>query len=207
MKNLFLDPKKPLSTCSSTSCQDCLLRNQLQCHFNGRVLLRFMAIALPSFFIGGIGIALVNAWFLIPWIVFFLSYFGLIEIRVMCSHCPHYAQPDTKSLQCWANYGSPKLWKYRPGPMSSGEKTIFFAGLAVIAFYPLVIILIDAQWLMRTLFVAAVTSFAILMSNLMCTRCMNFACPFNMVDKARREQFFARNPLIARAWQGHDGSL
>ena len=35
------------------------------------------------------------------------------------------AETGTKTLKCWANYGSPKLWKYRPGPMSLAEKTVF----------------------------------------------------------------------------------
>jgi hypothetical protein len=46
--------------------------------------------------------------------------FGLLEIRVMCSHCPHYAEAG-RLLKCWANYGSPKLWAYRPGPMCRME--------------------------------------------------------------------------------------
>ncbi|GAJ20475.1 unnamed protein product, partial [marine sediment metagenome] len=28
---------------------------------------------------------------------------------------------EINTLKCWANYGSPKLWKYRPGPMSLNE--------------------------------------------------------------------------------------
>jgi hypothetical protein len=37
----------------------------------------------------------------------------------------------------------------------------------------------------------------------MCARCMNFACPFNRVDRAVREAFFARNPVVARAWHAN----
>jgi hypothetical protein len=34
-----------------------------------------------------------NGWLLIPWIAFVFAYFGLIEIRVMCSQCINFACP------------------------------------------------------------------------------------------------------------------
>jgi hypothetical protein len=202
MKYMFLDPNKPLVTCSSTNCQDCVLSNRLQCHFNLWVLLRFLAIAFPAFIFAGVGIARVNAWLLLPWIVLAFSYFGFIEIRVMCSHCPHYAELETKSLQCWANYGSPKLWKFNPGPMTIAEKVVFFIGLGLIAGYPLVILLISNAWLLFIMFIVAVTGMGALMSRIMCNRCMNFACPFNRVETSLREAFFNLNPTIANSWKG-----
>ena len=128
MNHLFLDSRKPLSNCSSADCERCPLQSRLQCHFGGRELLRFLGIAFPVFTLGGIGMVRVDAWLLLPWIALALSCFGFVEIRVMCSHCPHYAEPGTKSLQCWANYGSPRLWKYCPGPMAREENIFFFVG-------------------------------------------------------------------------------
>jgi hypothetical protein len=203
--DLFLDPRKPLSTCSAKDCQDCPVQDRVHCHFSGRDLLRFFGIAFPAFILGGIGIARINAWLLLPWIALALSYFGFIEIKVMCSHCPHYTEPDTRSLQCWANYGSPKLWKYNPGPMSKAEKWVFYIGLCLIAGYPLVFLLVGRQWLLLALFAGLVVGMAALMGRLMCSRCMNFACPFNHVDQATREMFFIRNPVVAQAW-GQNGS-
>jgi hypothetical protein len=201
MKRLFLDPQKPLVTCSSADCQDCPLQGRLECHFRGLFLARFLLIALPPFLLGGIGIAHLDGWLLAPWIAIILAYFGLVEIRVMCSHCPHYAEPDTKSLQCWANYGSPKLWRYHPGPMSTGERMAFFAGLALIAGYPLASFIMGRQWLLLALFVLIVLLMAALMSRWMCSRCMNFACPFNRVDGQTRQAFLSLNPVISRAWE------
>jgi hypothetical protein len=200
MSDLFLSPTKPLSTCSATACDGCPVQHSLQCHFGGKELGRFMLIALPPFIIGGIGIAQLSAWYLIPWIALCMSYFGLIEIRVMCSHCPHYAEPGTSSLKCWANYGSPKLWKYRPGPMSTGEKIVFFAGLIPIAGYPLAFLLIGTQWLLLALFALTSAGMGTLMSTLMCNHCMNFACPLNRVEQPVRDDFFSRNPIVAKAW-------
>lgn len=152
MKSLFLDPRKPLSTCSAAACEACPLHNRLQCHFGGRELVRFFGIAFPPFILGGIGIARANAWLLLPWVGLLVVYFGFVEIRVMCSHCPHYAEPGSKSLQCWANYGSPKLWKYHPGPMTRNERIVFYTGLVVIAGYPLAFLIGAAQWALMALF-------------------------------------------------------
>jgi hypothetical protein len=196
----FLDPQKPLSTCTADACDDCPVQAQVQCHFGSKELVRFLAIAFPPFIIGGIGIAHVNAWYLVPWLILAFSYFGMIEIRVMCSHCPHYAEPGTTTLKCWANYGIPKLWKYRPGPMSQIENIIFFSGLVPLAGYPLAFLLISAQWLLLILFVVSAIGMGTLMGTLMCNHCMNFACPLNRVDQAVREDFFDRNPIVAKAW-------
>ncbi len=119
----------------------------------------------------------------------------------MCSHCPHYAEPEGRSLQCWANYGSPKLWKYNPGPMTGSEKFVFFAGLVVITGYPLAFLIGAAQWILLAMFGVTVAIMATLMGRLMCARCMNFACPFNGVERDTRALFFARNPVVAQAWQ------
>ncbi|MCG2785661.1 MAG: hypothetical protein L6461_11195 [Anaerolineae bacterium] len=169
MGNLFLDPNRPLSTCSSLNCSGCPVQSRVHCHFNGGDLARFLLIAIPPFIVGGIGVARVNAWLLLPWLVLCLGYFGFAEIRVMCSHCPHYAEPGTKSLQCWANYGSPKLWKYRPGPMSEGENIVFFAGLVLIAGYPLAFMVISAQWLLLALFALLMVVMGTAMRSQLCT--------------------------------------
>lgn len=201
MSPLFLDSNKPLSTCSSSNCIDCPLQASLQCHFGGRELLRFLSIALLPFLLGGFGIVHVKTWLIFPWIGLVVSYFGFIEIRVMCSHCPHYAEPDTNSLQCWANYGSPKLWKYRPGPMTRWENFVFFAGLLIITAYPLVCIIIGAQWLLLVVFIIATSGMAVKMGSLMCAHCINFACPFNHVDQGTREMFFSLNTTVAFVWK------
>ena len=118
MPDMFLDPQRPLTTCTAANCEGCPVSKDVHCHFRARDLTAFLLAGLPIFFIGGAGIFRVNAWWLAPWLVMSFGYFGFIESRVMCSHCPHYAEPG-KSLQCWANYGSPRLWKYRPGPMTA----------------------------------------------------------------------------------------
>lgn len=197
MSGMFLDPRKPLATCLADNCDGCAVANQVHCHFSARDLVPFLALFLPVFVVGGVGVFQAGAWWLMPWVVMVLAYFGLVEIRVMCSHCPHYAEPGI-SLQCWANYGSPRLWKYRPGPMSMGEKAVFLGGLALLWGYPAAFLLAGSAWLLLTIYLLTSVTSATVQRRFYCSQCMNFACPLNAVDSRVRAAFRARNP---RTWQ------
>ena len=199
MSGMFLDPRRPLTTCTAQTCAGCPVSNEVHCHFQSRDLVAFLLTAVPSFITGGAGIYQVGAWWLAPWLLMIFGYFGFVEIRVMCSHCPHYAEPG-KSLQCWANYGSPRLWKYRPGPMSATEKFVFFSGFALIWGYPLIFLLAGLQWLFLFVYVLTTASLFVTLQRSYCSQCMNFACPLNHVDEAVRIEFFKRNPIVAKAW-------
>ncbi|MBW2092816.1 MAG: hypothetical protein JRI34_11945 [Deltaproteobacteria bacterium] len=194
-----MDPKKPLQTCISESCDGCAVSESLHCHFRPRDLIHFLAVALPSFLLGGAGLLHTGWWLLALWIVLIIGFFGFLEIRVMCSHCPHYAEPGS-SLKCWANYGSPKIWKYRPGPMSFLEKFFLIAGFAVIWGFPLIFLVREALWFLLTVYVISSVGFFLTLKIFLCSQCMNFACPLNSVSEAVRQEFFSRNPEVARAW-------
>ena len=199
MSDMFLDPRRPLTTCTATNCDGCPVSKDVHCHFQARDLTAFLLSAAPIFVIGGAGIIHVGAWWLAPWLVIILGYFGFIEIRVMCSHCPHYAEPG-KSLQCWANYGSPRLWKYRPGPMTTAEKIVFESGILLIMAYPLVFLLAGLQWFLLAVYLLTTAGGYVTLRRSYCSQCMNFACPLNNVNEKIRAEFFKRNPVIARAW-------
>jgi hypothetical protein len=90
----FFDPTKPIVTCTAESCEDCPASRLVHCHFRGRELAQFLLNALPLFVLGGAGIVHLSWWWLLPWAAIIFGYFGLLEIRVMCSHCPHF--PSTR---------------------------------------------------------------------------------------------------------------
>jgi len=92
---------------------------------NPGMLLILLPDKTVTFLLGGAGIYHSGGWWLLPWLMTIIGFFGFVEIRVMCSDCPHYAEQGS-SLKCWANYGSPKIWKYRPGPMAFWEKAFFY---------------------------------------------------------------------------------
>ncbi len=200
MSGMFLDPHRPLTTCTAANCEDCPVSKDVHCHFHGRDLAAFLFAGLPMVIVGVAGVVQINAWWLVPWLLIIFAYFGFVEIRVMCSHCPHYAEPG-KSLQCWANYGSPRLWKYRPGPMTTTEKTVFITGLVLVMGYPLAFLLIGLQWFLLAVYLVTVVSFYLTLRRSYCSECMNFACPLNLTSEKTRAAFFMRNPVVAKAWQ------
>lgn len=169
----FLDPTMPIATSDASDCTD--------------------------FFVGGAAV-LAAGWLpLAVWIAICFGFFGLLEIRVMCSHCPHYAE-EGSTLKCWANHGSPKLWKYRPGPMSVTENVLFVAGLVAVWGYPVPFMAIGGRWFLLGLYLLLSAGFFATLKLFLCTQCMNFACPLNAVPNAARSAFFQRNPLVDRAW-------
>ncbi|MEJ2078539.1 MAG: hypothetical protein P8020_10410 [Acidobacteriota bacterium] len=199
MSRMFLDPRRPLTTCLAENCEGCPVSKDIHCHFQFRDLIAFLFAVVPCFVVGAVGVYRVGVGWLALWALAVLTYFGFVEIRVMCSHCPHYAEPG-KNLQCWANYGSPRLWKYRPGPMTAMERAVFESGLFFVMAYPLVFLLAESQWLLLVLYVLTLGSFFVTLQRSFCSQCMNFACSFNSVDEKTRAEFFRRNPTIARAW-------
>ncbi len=201
MSKIFLDPEKPLHTCREERCDGCGVSGKLVCHFNGRQLAVFLTLAVPVFILAGFILDKFMPLLLVPWIFFIFVYFGFIEIRVMCSHCPHYAEPQTKYLKCWANYGSPKLWRYNPGPLSFGEEAVFYAGFAVILVPPIAAALLLKSYILLSIYLILLAGWLWALNKLYCRHCMNFACPLNHIDQQTRDEFFEKNPVIKKAWK------
>ncbi|MFC1852335.1 hypothetical protein ACFL27_19225 [candidate division CSSED10-310 bacterium] len=196
---IFIDPHKPIATCVAETCDNCPAQKALHCHFSLKDLVHFYSIAAPTFLLGGAGIYHISGWWLIPWLIIIIAYFGFIEIRVMCSHCPHYAEKGS-TLQCWANYGSPKIWSYRPGPMKVWEKVVFLMGFALIWGFPLFFLILGKQLFLLVVYLLTVTGFFMTVRMFLCSQCFNFACPLNAVKDEVRTAFFERNSEIAKAW-------
>lgn len=204
----FPDPSLPIATCVARDCSDCQVAAVVHCHFGPRDLANFLLISMPGFVIGGAGVLTPGTFPLVIWIAIIVAFFGFLEIRVMCSHCPHYAE-NGYTLGCWANHGAPKLWKYRPGPMSTIEKSVFFGGLVTVWVYPLPFLILAERWVLFGLYVLASAGFFAALKKLFCIRCLNFACPLNSVGESAREMFFQRNPTVGIAWgkvprEGHN---
>ncbi len=192
MQKLFLDRAKPLHICKEKSCSGCQVASKLNCHFSLKQLAGFFVLNLPLFLCAGYSIYRQNLLLFVLWAVFTCLFFTLIEIRVMCSHCPHYAEPTLKSLKCWANYGAPKIWKYRPNPMSATEKIVFFAGFIIILLPPVLILVLQKSYLFAAIYLAMLIVWKIFLKIFFCKRCFNFACPFNVIERSERKEFLAK---------------
>lgn len=77
-------------------------------------------------------------WKLSPQIVFaiLLLFFTVIEIRILCRHCPYDARSGL-TIRCFANYGLPTFWRYQPEPMNGFEKTGLIICFLFIGFIPI----------------------------------------------------------------------
>jgi hypothetical protein len=190
---------RPIATCRAETCEGCPTVNDLRCHFKPGDLIHFYLIVLPSFILGGAGILSINGWVFLLWIGILVGFFGFLETRVLCAHCPHYAEPES-SLRCWANYGLPKIWKRRPGPMTLIEKSLLLGGFAVVWGYPLVCMFVGKKWFLLVVYALSASGFFLTLKKSLCTQCMNFACPLNAVADGIRSEFFKRNPDISKAW-------
>jgi hypothetical protein len=201
----FLDPSTPIATCEASDCVSCPVVDSIHCHFSPAELAHFLLISVPVFLVGGAGVLAVGLTPLLIWIAVIVGFFGFVEIRVMCSHCPHYAE-QTATLGCWANHGTPKLWKYRPGPMSTAEKVVFLGGFVLVWGYPVAFFVVAGLWFLLGIYFLLTTGFFVTLKMFLCSRCMNFACPLNGVPHPIRSLFFERNPSVAGAWEGRRGS-
>ena len=195
---MFLDAGKPLSTCKEKDCEGCNVRGRIFCHFTPKKLLVFLSLGAPLMILGGICTFLYSAWAFAAWVLVVLSYFCIFEIRALCSHCPHYAEPGLRSLKCWANYGSPKLWEYRPGPMKAWEKAVFIGGALLIFLFPIAAAVLRGVYVLPAASVVLIIAWIFVMGRFYCLRCMNFACPFNRVPQDVRDCFYRHNPIVAK---------
>jgi len=195
----FPDPSVPIATCEASTCVECSVADSIHCHFRPAELVHFLLISIPSFLVGGVAVLSVGLVPLLIWIAVIVGFFGFAEIRVMCSHCPHYAE-NGATLGCWANHGSPKLWKYRPGPMSTAENMVFFTGIVVVWGSPVAFFFVSGLWFLLGLYILLTTGFFVTLKMFLCSKCMNFACPLNSVPNEARIKFFERNPSVGRAW-------
>jgi hypothetical protein len=171
------------------------------CRYETRDTVHFFMIILP-FFVTAIGGLIVSGygWWLLGWLAYMLFFFFVWEARVLCSHCPYWAE-EGRILHCHANYGVFKIWRYRPGPMSRSEQIQFLVGVGLFILYPLIFLFLGHQFLLAGIALTSAVSFGYLLWRNICNRCVNFSCPLNNVLPDVRQKFLDRNPMIAEAWR------
>ncbi len=182
-------------------CAECAIDGRLMCHYDARDTLNFLMVILPAMVTMVIGVFQAGyAWHLLVWLGYLLLFFFGWEARVLCSHCPMWAE-EGRVLRCHANYGVIKFWKYRPGPMSKAEQWQFIAGVLIGMGYPLALMLLGKQWPWAVAGLAALTSGAYNLRKISCSRCIHFSCPANAVPKPVVDAYLRRNPVIRAAWE------
>jgi hypothetical protein len=162
----------------------------------------FVAFGVPAVFgliLSGYGMLL------IIWILYMIFFLQIWENRILCSHCPYYAE-NGRILRCRANYGLFKLWRYNPYPMSWWERFQFLIGVGIFVGFPMPWIFLGGQFLLLTLSLIGAIVFLLVLITKLCTRCVNFSCPLNRVSTKLIEKFLVQNPQMQKAWIKKEGS-
>ena len=186
--------------CSSSKRKECLIYKDLDCHFRLRNLvlfcIGFVVFGVPAIFgiiLSGFGLLV------IVWIIYMIFFLQIWENRILCSHCPYYAE-ERRILRCHANYGLFKLWKYNPYPMSQLEQFQFLIGVGIFVGFPIPWMILGNQFVLMTLSLIGASIFILILITKLCTRCLNFSCPLNRVSKETRNRFLTQNPVMQKAW-------
>ncbi|MFW9895518.1 MAG: hypothetical protein ACFFD7_06920 [Candidatus Thorarchaeota archaeon] len=182
-------------------CNNCVLKDRLICHYQKNYLFSFLGIFLVFAVTNFIGVIIAGfGWYLLGWVAFWLFFFEFWEIRILCSHCPYYAE-EGRSLHCNANYSSLKLWRYHPEPMTLSEKIQLLIGLVILFGYPMVFLIIGGQFIFTAISIVEIIVFFGFILIKRCGSCLNFSCPFNHVKKEMVDAFLKRNPVMRKAWE------
>jgi len=194
----------PYNICSwrhVSECEDCPIIGRLKCRYNLGDLLRFIGLFLlfliPSLIgmiQGGYG------WCIFGWIGFWIIFFEFWEIRIVCCHCPYYAEKSL-TLHCIANYGSLKVWKYHPKPISKSEKIQLVVGFIILGGYPFAFLILGRQFILSLVALLGLIIFFWILQKYTCARCVNFSCVLNRVPKEVIDEYLKRNPIMKKAWE------
>jgi hypothetical protein len=185
----------------SEECKDCTINDKLICRFHNKYLRNFLGFFLIFAITSSIGVLIAGyGWFLLGWIGFWLFFFEVWEIRILCSHCPYYTE-DSRTIHCIANYGSLKIWKYHPEPMNLSEKIQLIIGFIILVGYPLPFLVLGGQLFFLLISIIEIFIFFSFLIFRRCRNCVNFSCPFNRVKKETVRAFLEKNPPMKKAWE------
>jgi hypothetical protein len=195
---------------SDSECKECSLKTELDCHFDLKKLLRFGTVFFFIVISSAVALAftglMTEFWvYLIVLGVFSVIFFEFWEIRILCSHCPFYAE-NKGTIRCYGNFGSLKVWRYRPEPMSRSENIQLIIGFGILAgilIFPLVILVANAYYLWTVPVITGMLFFLYVVRKYHCPRCFNFSCHFNSQPKPVIDEFLRLNPVMRKAWEEH----
>lgn len=190
-----------------SECKDCDLHEKLFCRPKSKYMLYFGLPALAAMVPAGIGLLFSDFELIIRilvfsgWIGYLAFFFFVWESRMICNHCPYFANDEQRTLHCPIDKGKLKTSNYNPGPTSISEKIQFIIGFITLIGYPSIFLLLAGQFLLLFMTLGAMIVWIIIIQLKVCTDCVNFACILNRVPKSVRLQFFEKNPIIKKAWE------
>ena len=130
---------------------------------------------------------------LIVYFIISMGFFaGGLEWYVLCRHCPCYEYSGEEHgkenrFYCLANWGSPKLFKFKPGGISRLGQATFLIFTAFFLLFPILYFLDRWEFVLFQLVMAVF--FIVTLRHWGCSQCPNFSCILNCVPKEKREKF------------------
>jgi hypothetical protein len=130
--------------------------------------------------------------FPVYFIISMVFFAGGIEWYVLCRHCPCYEFSGKEHgrdnrFYCLANWGSPKLFKYKPGHISHAGQAPFLGFTSFFLLFPIVYFIDRWEFVLFQLVMAF--SFLVTLRHRGCSQCPNFGCILNCVPEEKKEQF------------------
>jgi hypothetical protein len=111
-----------------------------------------------------------------------------IAPMILCRHCPFYKEQGW-FLKCPAHYGSIKLLKFSDKPLMTFEKISVVALFILMFGYPIPFLIISQQYLWLLMSSYAIIMWVFTMRRYICSTCVNFSCPLNVVSSETRESY------------------
>lgn len=192
---------------NGTDCGDCGLAKILFCKPSSTYRLYFALPFFAALIPAVIGIATsgyslaVSLGFFAGWFGYAFFFLNVWESRMLCNHCPWYANDEELVLHCPIDVGKLKTGRFDPRPLTRGHKLQFLIGAGLLLIAPLPMLAAAGKWIYLGCTVGGEILWAAITQTKVCTACINFSCPLNRVDAALRNQFLDRNPVLREAWE------
>lgn len=130
----------------------------------------------------------------------FFLYLPGWEIRILCSHCPYYAEKGF-ILHCPINYGSLNCGDIIQNQLVDPEGFQLIIGFIILFGYPFPFLIINGQYILVFLIVSIPIIMFWVLLKYSCLRCINFSCPSNRASREIINEFLKRNPVLRKAWE------
>ncbi len=130
--------------------------------------------------------------FPIYFIITMAFFAGGLEWYVLCRHCPCYEYSgrehgNENRFYCLANWGSPKLFKYKPGRISRAGQATFLGFTGFFLLFP-ILYFVD-RWEFVLFQLVTAFSFMVTIRHWCCSQCPNFGCILNCVPDEIKAEF------------------
>lgn len=188
-------------------CEDCTLNKCLFCEPDTKYLFYFLTPFLLIIISVLVGIIfspikpIIKILFFIGWFGYMFFFLNIWESKMLCNHCPYYANDSEKVLHCPIDKGKLKTGNYEPGPASIAEKVQFIVGASMLIAFPIPFLLFYNLIIPLLLSIMGIFLWILSLQLKICTECINFSCPLNRVSEEIRNEFLKRNPVIKKAWE------